>query len=70
LAYKFWYVELWDSDGREAKWWSVLPEFATVRDLILASRRRAAGEIVRVLAPLDAERDDLVALKTLGAHPF
>ena len=70
MADKQWYTELWDSNGRAAKWRATLPDFASVHEVIMGSRRRATDEIVRVLAPFDAVRRDLDALEALGAQRF
>jgi hypothetical protein len=69
MAYTGWYTELYDWNGRAAKWWKMLPDFAAVREVILDARKTGAREIVRVIAPLDAARSDLNALEALGASP-
>ena len=67
MGYNKWYVELYNSDGRAAKWWAMLPDFATVHEVMWDVRQRGAREIVRIMPPLDAARADLDALKNFGA---
>jgi hypothetical protein len=70
MTKKAWYTELYDANGRAAKWWAMLPDFAAVRTVITDARRKGVQEIVRVVAPLDAARADLDALEKLGAQRF
>jgi hypothetical protein len=68
MAYKLWYTERYDWNGRAAKWWAELPDFAAVRAVIVDARLKGEREIIRVLAPPDAPRCDLDALEALGAQ--
>ena len=67
---KLWYTERWDKDGKVAKWWRELPDFAAVRAVILEAREKGEGEIIRVSPPLDAARADLETLESMGAIRF
>ncbi|WP_158816430.1 hypothetical protein [Methylocapsa sp. S129] len=70
MANKLWYTEIWDWNGRKAKCWGMLPDFAAVRAVIMLARQKGEREIVRVIAPLDAGRHDLAALEGMGARGF
>ena len=70
MAGKLWYTERWDKDGRAAKWWRELPDFAAVRAVITEAREKGEGEIIRVSPPLDASRADLEELEKMGAIRF
>jgi hypothetical protein len=67
---KAWYTELYDANGRAAKWWAMLPDVAAVRGVIMAAREKGEREIVRVVAPLDAPRGDLDAIEKMGMRRF
>jgi len=70
MAGKLWYTERWDKDGKAAKRWRELPNFAAVRAVIAEAREKGEGEIIRVSPPLDASRADLEAFESLGAIRF
>ncbi len=63
-----WYTEKWDANGKKAKWHDDLPEFAAVRDILIAVQNAGTGETVRVLAPSDAAQSELDELERLGAQ--
>ena len=62
MARRLWYTERWDKDGKKAKWWRELPDFAAVRDVILDAHKKGEGEFIRVSPPLDAVREDLCSI--------
>ena len=64
---KGWYVELYDPIGTRAKCFMVLKDFSAVKSLIATTRSEKTGELVRVLAPPDADRKDLSELENMGA---
>jgi transcriptional regulator with XRE-family HTH domain len=59
-----WYLERWDRDGRDAKWY--LLDFGSLRALIQEVRQVAPDEIVRVRVPASATIDELDELGRLG----
>jgi hypothetical protein len=61
------YVELYEPTDTKARWWKMLPDLASVRAVIL---RRAKGQIVRLIAPIDISRAERDELHDLGARPF
>jgi hypothetical protein len=62
-----WRTELWDADGKKAKWHRELQDIEAMATII---RKRGANEIVRVLAPKKATPSDLARLRDLGAQPL
>jgi hypothetical protein len=62
-----WKTELWDADGKKAKWHHELQDIEAVAAII---KKRGTNEIVRVLAPKKATPSDLERLRDLGAQPL
>jgi hypothetical protein len=60
-----WYTELWDDDGKQAKWHGQLPNVEAVEEMI---KKKKAHEIVRFRKPIDAVPSDMDRLRALGAE--
>ena len=63
-----WYIEKYDRDGKAAKWWDYVREFATVRTRLAEAVQD--GEIFRISAPLCPTAQELDQLRALGAIQF
>jgi hypothetical protein len=60
-----WYAETYHFNGTE-ELGQDLPDFASVRRLILDARRAGFHDVIRVLAPNDASTNEVQQLRDLG----
>lgn len=61
------YVELYDAKGTKAKWWKGNQSFS---DVLYYLSVRQTGEILRIMADVNAPKEQLSKLIDMGARSY